>query len=108
MAISLTCGLLVFLWIAVANWHFAPITIKPCIKQLVANPKVEIACYDGKGNTLRICGKAVFATSEETQKKALEVMPSLGDIYSVGDERQPYLIFIKGIAYARIRAYLYL
>ena len=49
-----------------------------------------------------------FATSAETQKKALEVMTSLGDIYSAGDERQPYLIFIKGIASARIRAYLYL
>jgi len=81
---------------------------KAMYKQLVANPKVEIACYDGKGNTLHICGKAVFATSAETQKKALEVMPSLGDIYSAGDERQPYLIFIKGIASARIRAYLYL
>jgi uncharacterized membrane protein YdcZ (DUF606 family) len=42
-------------------------------KQLTANPKVEIACYDGEGNTLRICGKAVFATSDETQAKALEV-----------------------------------
>lgn len=54
-------------------------------RQLAANPKVEIACYDGEGNTLRICGNAVFATSEETQKRALEVMPSLSGAYSVGD-----------------------
>lgn len=58
---------------------------KNMCKQLAANPKVEIACYDGQGNTLRICGKAVFATSEETQRKALEVMPVLGNMYSVGD-----------------------
>ena len=58
---------------------------KAMCKQLAANPKVEIACYDGEGNTLRICGKAVFATSEETQQKALEVMPTLKNQYSVGD-----------------------
>lgn len=54
-------------------------------KQLAANPKVEIACYDGNGNTLRISGKAVFATSPETQALALEVMPQLKNMYSVGD-----------------------
>lgn len=58
---------------------------KAMCKQLAANPKVEIACYDGAGNTLRICGKAVFATSPETQQKALEVMPTLANMYSVGD-----------------------
>ncbi|MGX8701166.1 pyridoxamine 5'-phosphate oxidase family protein [Caproiciproducens sp.] len=57
---------------------------KAMCKQLAANPKVEIACCDGE-NTLRICGKAVFATSDETQAKALEVMPSLSSLYSVGD-----------------------
>ena len=58
---------------------------KNMYKQLAANPKAEIACYDGQGNTLRICGKAVFATSKDTQHKALELMPRLGNMYSVGD-----------------------
>lgn len=58
---------------------------KAMCRQLAANPKVEIACYDGEGNTLRICGKAVFATSEDTQRKALEVMPSLSNLYSAND-----------------------
>lgn len=58
---------------------------KNMCKQLLANPKVELCCYDGAGNTLRICGKAVFATSEETQQKALDVMPALGNMYAVGD-----------------------
>jgi uncharacterized pyridoxamine 5'-phosphate oxidase family protein len=60
---------------------------KDVYKQLVTNPNVEISCVDAKNNTLRICGKAVFATSEETQRKALEVMPALGGLYSVGDEK---------------------
>ncbi len=58
---------------------------KSMCKQLAANPKIEIACYDGQGNTLRIRGKAVFATSEETQRRAFEVMPALSGMYAVGD-----------------------
>jgi uncharacterized pyridoxamine 5'-phosphate oxidase family protein len=58
---------------------------KDMYKQLVANPNVEICCIDAEFNTLRLCGKAVFCTSEETQRKALEVMPALGKMYTVGD-----------------------
>ncbi len=58
---------------------------KPVYKQLAANPKVEIAATDKDCNTLRITGTIKFATTPETQKKALEVMPSLSKIYSVGD-----------------------
>ncbi|MBQ3655030.1 MAG: pyridoxamine 5'-phosphate oxidase family protein [Synergistaceae bacterium] len=58
---------------------------KPMCKQLAANPKVEISAVDDKCNTLRITGTVKFATTPETQKKALEVMPSLSKIYSVGD-----------------------
>ncbi len=47
---------------------------KDMYKQLAAN-------Y----NPFRICGKAVFFTTEETQWKALEVMPALGKMYAVGD-----------------------
>ena len=54
-------------------------------KQLAENPNVEISCIDSQCNTLRICGKAIFSTSEETQRKALEVMPSLSSSFSVGD-----------------------
>lgn len=58
---------------------------KDMCKQLAANPNVEICCVDAEYNTLRISGKAVFCTTKETQQKALEVMPALGNIYSVGD-----------------------
>jgi uncharacterized pyridoxamine 5'-phosphate oxidase family protein len=58
---------------------------KDMYKQLVANPNVEICCVDAGFNTLRICGKAVFCTTEETQRQALEVMPALGKMYAVGD-----------------------
>ncbi|MCD7948238.1 MAG: pyridoxamine 5'-phosphate oxidase family protein [Oscillospiraceae bacterium] len=57
---------------------------KAMYRQMVANPKVELSCCDGD-NTLRISGKAVFSTTAESQKKALDVMPELRGIYSVGD-----------------------
>ena len=43
---------------------------KAMYKQLVANPKVEIACYDGKGNTLHICAKAVFCNFRGDTEKS--------------------------------------
>lgn len=58
---------------------------KDMYKQLIINPNVEICCIDANCNTLRICGKVVFCTSEETQQKVLEVMPALGNLYAVGD-----------------------
>lgn len=57
---------------------------KDMCRQLAANPKVEIcAFHDNKA--LRLCGEVVFVTSPESQAKALETMPVLGQIYSVGD-----------------------
>lgn len=58
---------------------------KEMYKQLAANPNIEICCLDADYNTLRLCGKAMFCTTEETQRKALEAMPSLGRLYAVGD-----------------------
>jgi uncharacterized pyridoxamine 5'-phosphate oxidase family protein len=59
---------------------------KDMYKQLAANPNIEICCVDANYNTLRISGLAAFCTTQETQQKALEVMPSLGQFYAVGDK----------------------
>jgi uncharacterized pyridoxamine 5'-phosphate oxidase family protein len=58
---------------------------KPMYRQLVSNPKAEICAYDGQGGTLRLTGEVVFATSEQSQRQALETMPALSHLYSVGD-----------------------
>ena len=65
---------------------------KNVCKQLAANPNVEISCVDAQCNTLRIRGKAVFATSEETQRKALEAMPSLSkfEIFYLDEPKAVY------------------
>ena len=57
---------------------------KDMYRQMVANPKVEISGFDGE-ETLRITGTAKFITTEDSQKKALEAMPLLSRMYSVGD-----------------------
>ncbi len=58
---------------------------KEMYQQLKVNPKVEICAYDGQGNMMRIIGEAVFITSEASQQKALDIMPALANLYSVGD-----------------------
>lgn len=57
---------------------------KPMYKQMVENPKVEISAFDGS-SIMRITGKAVFATTAQTQQQALDVMPGLKGLYAVGD-----------------------
>lgn len=65
---------------------------KDMYKQLTANPNAEISCFNGE-STLRICGKATFVTSPQTQQKALDTMPSLGNLYSVGDGNFEIFVF---------------
>ncbi|MBQ7560495.1 MAG: pyridoxamine 5'-phosphate oxidase family protein [Synergistaceae bacterium] len=67
-------------------------------KQLAANPKVEITAIDENMNTLRISGTVKFATTPETQKKVLEVMPALAKSYSVGDGKLEVFYLDEGCA----------
>ncbi len=54
---------------------------KPMYKQMKKNPNVEISAFNGE-STLRISGKAVFNTSDESLKEAFTVMPMLESMYS--------------------------
>ena len=67
-------------------------------KQLAANPKVEICAVDEKFNTMRVCGTVKFATTPETQKMVLEVMPDLAKSYSVGDGKLEVFYLDEGKA----------
>ncbi|WP_101773386.1 pyridoxamine 5'-phosphate oxidase family protein [Peptostreptococcus faecalis] len=58
---------------------------KKMYAQMQKNPKVEVCAVDKNLNTLRITGTVEFITTEDSQKKALEVMPDLANLYSVGD-----------------------
>lgn len=64
---------------------FATSNQKNVYKQMKSNPKIEIAATSKTGEWLRLAGDAVFLTSKESKKAALDVMPSLGKMYRVDD-----------------------
>jgi uncharacterized pyridoxamine 5'-phosphate oxidase family protein len=58
---------------------------KDVYRQLMANPQFEICVASKTGEWLRLKGKAVFITSRESKKAALDMMPSLRRLYSEDD-----------------------
>ena len=55
---------------------------KDVYKQLVNNPKVEIAAAKNNGHWLRYTGRAVFETDGKYAAAALEASPDLKAIYN--------------------------
>ena len=55
---------------------------KDVYKQMLANPKVEIACTKDGGHWLRYTGRAVFETDPKYAEANLEKMPGLRNIYN--------------------------
>ncbi|MDU4962162.1 MAG: pyridoxamine 5'-phosphate oxidase family protein [Sporomusaceae bacterium] len=58
---------------------------KPVYRQLLANPAFELSAAAKDGRWLRLKGNAVFITSRESKKAALDFMPSLRRLYSEDD-----------------------
>ncbi|MDR1175883.1 MAG: pyridoxamine 5'-phosphate oxidase family protein [Treponema sp.] len=58
---------------------------KDMFKQMKLNPRVEISTASSDGKTLRITGTVGFNPSRAAREKALEIMPLLGNMYSVDD-----------------------
>ncbi len=53
---------------------------KPMYEQMKKNPNIEISAFNGE-STIRISGKAIFNTSDESLKEAFTVMPMLETMY---------------------------
>lgn len=60
--------------------YFGVGTFKEVYKQLQANPKLEIATFDGD-TFLRYYGTAVLDNNEDVVNKAFELMPELAETY---------------------------
>lgn len=60
--------------------YFGVGTFKEVYKQMQANPKVEIAAWDGE-HFLRYYGTADLTENEAVVEKAFELMPKLAEIY---------------------------
>ena len=67
---------------------------KPVSKQIQANPKAEISCFDGAtGTWLRVAGKLVRDDRKEAKKHMLDNYPSLRAMYSEDDDNTEVLYF---------------
>ena len=75
---------------------------KPCSKQMVANPKIEIsACLDG--SWVRIAATAVTDDRVEAKQSMLDAYPMLKDRYSAQDDNT-HVLYLKD-ATAKIESF---
>ncbi|MBE6015523.1 MAG: NimC/NimA family protein [Lachnospiraceae bacterium] len=66
--------------------------VKDCSKQLQANPKAEICCFDGE-KWLRVSGKLVLDERKEAKKDMLDKHPNLRAMYSEDDDNTAVYAF---------------
>ena len=66
--------------------------IKPVSKQIAANPKVELSCFDGS-TWLRLSGTLVNDDRLEPKVDMLEHYPELKAMYSATDDNTQVLYF---------------
>lgn len=66
---------------------------KDVAKQIAANPKVEICCYDGQATWLRLSGTLVEDERVEAKRAMLESHPELRSMYDENDENTAVYYF---------------
>ena len=71
--------------------------VKPCSKQLAANPKAEICAFAG-GKWIRIAGELIDDDRFEAKKAMLDAYPNLRGSYSEDDGNTQVLYFKNATA----------
>ena len=66
--------------------------VKPVSKQIAANPKVELSCFDG-ATWLRLSGTLVNDDRLEAKEDMLNHYPELKAMYSASDDNTQVLYF---------------
>ena len=64
--------------------------IKPCSKQMAANPKSEICAFVG-GEWLRVAAKAINDDRIEAKQSMLDAYPNLQNMYKADDDNTQVL-----------------
>ena len=64
--------------------------IKPCSKQMAANPKVEICAFTG-GEWVRVAAKAINDDRIEAKQSMLDAYPNLQNMYKADDDNTQVL-----------------
>jgi len=71
--------------------------VKPCSKQMAANPKVEICAFTG-GEWVRIAAKAIEDDRVEARESMLDAYPNLKANYSATDGNTQVLYLEDAVA----------
>ena len=71
--------------------------VKPCSKQILTNPKVEICAFH-EGTWLRIAGELEEDDRLEAKKSMLDAYPNLRGMYNENDGNTQVLYFKHGEA----------
>ena len=71
--------------------------VKPCAKQLAANPKAEICAFH-QGTWIRIAGELVEDDRIEAKKSMLDAYPNLRGMYDENDGNTLVLYFQNATA----------
>ena len=64
--------------------------IKPCSKQMAANPKIEICAFTG-GEWIRVAAKAINDDRIEAKESMLDAYPNLKNMYKADDDNTQVL-----------------
>ena len=71
--------------------------IKPCSKQIMANPKVEISAFHN-GTWVRIAGELAEDDRAEAKKSMLDAYPNLRGMYDENDGNTQVFYFKHAVA----------
>ena len=71
--------------------------VKPCSRQILANPKVEVCAFH-QGAWVRIAGELVEDDRVEAKKSMLDAYPNLRGMYDEKDGNTQVLYFKNAVA----------
>ena len=71
--------------------------VKPCSRQILANPKVEICAFH-QGAWIRITGELVEDDRVEAKKSMLDAFPNLRGMYDENDGNTQVFYFKNAVA----------
>ena len=78
--------------------YFQTGKVKDVSKQMLANPKIEICAFDGKGDWVRIQAEAIDDDRLEAKQFMLDEHPQLKGMYSADDDNTQVLYLKNAIA----------
>lgn len=71
--------------------------VKPCSRQIIANPKVELSAFH-QGNWIRVTGELAEDRRVEAKKSMLDAYPDLRGMYDENDSNTQVFYFKNGVA----------